>query len=612
MTKAEFSGPGLSSDQWQQISALATSLAPEQAIWISGYFAGLGYQLRTSVAELDGASHPHLPIFQPSTASSRRLTVLFATETGNSEGIAKSVGDIARRQDLNVRICDIAEYEIRNLVDEEDLLLVTSTHGDGDPPQSAITFFEFLEGRKAPTLPNLRFAVLALGDSTYERYCEAGKRADRRLEELGAERLVGRIECDVDYEVPAADWIKEVLSKLTLTAQALPAVGSAAEPAKALTGNSASAIVDKKHPFSAPIIDNIVITGRGSTKEIRHIELSLAGSGLSYKPGDALGIVAQNDPALVAALIDRLALSGDAVVDVKQGSMTLTEALARTFEITTATPRFLKQWGEVTGAKELLDLQQPEQGEAAAAFLDTHHVIDIIERFPAPGIGHDKLLVGLRGLQPRLYSIASSPAAAPDEVHLAVGTVRYELNGRPRGGVASGYLARQAPDVTVPVYIQSNAHFHLPDDDTPILMIGAGTGIAPYRAFMQERKARGAAGPSWLVFGERNFRTDFHYQTEWQALLKSRVLTRMDVAFSRDSSPKTYVQDRLRQNGRDVYAWLEDGACLYVCGDAAQMASDVHAALIDIVEQHAGLDRDDAGEYVAELSRNRRYRLDVY
>ena len=299
---------------------------------------------------------------------------------------------------------------------------------------------------------------------------------------------------------------------------------------------------------------------------------------------------------------------------VKQETTSLGEALTGTFEITAATPRFLDHWAEVTGADELQALRAADQAKARTAFLQGHHVLDIVTRFPAPGVDPDRFLAGLRPLQPRLYSIASSLAAAPEEAHLTVSTVRYPLHGLPRTGVASGHLAGlTGDDATVPVYVQPNDHFHLPDhDDTPLLMIGAGTGVAPYRAFMQEREARGAGGRSWLFFGERNFRSDFLYQVEWQGLLKGGALSRLDLAFSRDRTPKTYVQDRLRERGRDVYAWLEEGAWLYVCGDAAHMAPDVHAALADVVAEHGGLDRDGAEAYLAALKRERRYRLDVY
>lgn len=609
MTKLEFPGSALTTDQWTQVNQLATSLSHEQAIWISGYFAGLSHRARAGAAA--GEIAELAPPSQGSAAgaaATRLLTVLFASETGNSKTLAKALVDKAAAQGIQARLADMAEYKTRGLKDEQDLLVITSTHGEGDAPQTAVGFFEFLESRKAPKLPQLRFAVLALGDSTYEKYCEAGKRIDRRLEELGAQRLADRVDCDVDYEDAAEAWISTVIADLAPAAQA-----SVSAPVVARGDAPPSAVFDKKNPFQAAVIDNIVLTGRGSTKETRHIELSLADSGLIYQPGDALGVVPRNDPALVEAVLEQLSLSADSSITVKQGTISLGEALGGTFEITALTPRFLDHWAEITGSDELQALRAPDQKEARAAFLHNHHILDVVGRFPAPGIDAAKFVAGLRPLQPRLYSIASSLAAAPDEAHLTVSTVRYALHDVPRTGVASGYLAsRTEADATIPVYIQSNDHFHLPDDDVPILMIGAGTGVAPYRAFMQEREARGASGRSWLFFGERNFRSDFLYQVEWQELIKNGVLSRLDLAFSRDAAPKTYVQDRLRRQGRDVYAWLEEGAYLYVCGDSAHMAPDVHAALTDIVAEHGGLDRDEAGAYLSALQRDRRYRLDVY
>lgn len=611
MTKLEFPGSALTTDQWTQVNQLATSLSHEQAIWISGYFAGLSHRARAGAAVAEIAElAPPSQAGVAGAAATRLLTVLFASETGNSKTLAKALVDKAAAQGIQARLADMAEYKTRGLKDEQDLLVITSTHGEGDAPQTAVGFFEFLESRKAPKLPQLRFAVLALGDSTYEKYCEAGKRVDRRLEELGAQRLADRVDCDVDYEDAADAWISTVIADLAPAAQA-PV--SAPVAATALSGAPSLAAFDKKHPFQAAVIDNIVLTGRGSTKETRHIELSLADSGLTYQPGDALGVVPRNDPLLVDAILEKLSLSADAPVTVKQGTISLGEALSGTFEITALTPRFLDLWAEITGSDELQALRAPDQKEARAAFQHNHHILDVVGRFPAPGIDAAKFVAGLRPLQPRLYSIASSLAAAPDEAHLTVSTVRYTLHDLPRTGVASGYLAaRTEADATVPVYIQSNDHFHLPDDDVPILMIGAGTGVAPYRAFMQEREARGASGRSWLFFGERNFRSDFLYQVEWQELIKNGVLSRLDLAFSRDAAPKTYVQDRLRRQGRDVYAWLEEGAYVYVCGDSAHMAPDVHAALTEIVAEHGGLDRDEAGAYLSALQRDRRYRLDVY
>jgi sulfite reductase (NADPH) flavoprotein alpha-component len=618
--------PTLTPDQQEHLDRLAASLDRERAIWVSGYFAGLASGPAGASPALpaaaDGASAglpaPEAPAAAPAT---RTLTILFGTDTGNAKELAGELATAAKAQGVEARVADMADYKPRALKDEQDLLVVAATHGEGDPPPNAVGFFEFLAGRKAPKLDGVRFGVLALGDSTYEHYCSAGRQLDERLAELGAERLIDRVDCDVDYEDDAAAWIAEATSRLA-PEESGPA-GSAAAPNGATAGSataSADAVAtpahSKKHPFEASVLDNVVLTGRGSTKETRHVELSLEGSGLTYEPGDALGVVPANDPTLVEALLDQLSLSGDAAVTTKAGEATLADALTRSFEITAATPRFLEHWATLSGSAELEALRAGD-AKARTAFFRGHHVLDFARLYPVPGIEPQQLVAGLRPLQPRLYSIASSLAAVPDEAHLTVSTVRYDLHETGRTGVASGHLAQLIEeDASVPVYVQSNEHFRLPaDDDTPIIMVGAGTGVAPYRAFMQEREARGASGRSWLVFGERNFRSDFLYQVEWQALLKDGTLTRLDPVFSRDTAlgrPKTYVQDRLRQRGADVFAWLQEGARIYVCGDADAMAPGVRAALRDVVAEHGGLDPEAADEYLNDLQRDHRYLLDVY
>ncbi len=610
---SEFPGPGhLNAEQWEQINALAATLSPRQALWLSGYFAGVE-SARAEAAALAASGVLSAPPPAPATAaapSARTLTILYGSETGNSAALARTAAAKAKALGLEAAVVDMADYKPRRLKEEQDILLVASTYGEGDPPQPAVAFFEFLEGRKAPALRGVRFGVLALGDSTYEKYCEAGKRLDRRFEELGAERLLPRVDCDVDYDEPAAAWIADALARLALSE------GKSAERAiaRALTGAAPKpAAYDKRSPFPASVIENLVLTGRGSTKETRHIEISLEDSRLAYEPGDALGVAPRNDPALVERIVGVLGLDAAAPLSLKGGEAPLGEALQAKFEITAATPRFLEHWAEISGAGELRRLIGEAQAEERAAYLRGHHIIDVIRAFPVPGVSAEAFIAGLRPLQPRLYSLASSLAANPDEAHLTASTVRYELHGEPRAGVASSFFADQAsPGAIAPVYIQSNPHFRLPADDVPIIMIGAGTGVAPYRAFMQEREARGAQGRSWLFFGERNFRSDFLYQIEWQQFLKDKILSRMDVAFSRDRTNKAYVQHRLLERGAAVFAWLEEGAHFYVCGDAAKLAPDVNAALISVVETHGARSREMAEDYVRELAAAHRYQRDVY
>ncbi|MEO7277868.1 MAG: assimilatory sulfite reductase (NADPH) flavoprotein subunit [Sphingomicrobium sp.] len=596
----------LTLEQWQLVEGLAQSLTPEQARWISGYFAGFD-------AGLNHASGGALPASGGPAPKGRTLTILYGTETGNCRDLAKTFASAASALGLAPKLSDLADYKVRQLKDEQDVVFIVSTYGEGDPPQPSVGFFEFLEGPRAPRLDTIRFSVLALGDSTYEKYCEAGKRIDQRMAELGATRLAPRLDCDVDYDEAAQGWSDSLIEMLGVDPGLMSNAAAGSSPRPAPFASPAPAEHDKRNPFVATVLEVIRIVGRHSTKETRHVELDLSGSGLSYQPGDSLGLVASNNALVVDELLAAAALSPDDSVTVKGASMPLSEALRDCFEITTASPRFIENWAKLSGAAELQALTGPAAAAERIAFLHDHHVVDMVRRFPVPGVDAPSLLAGLRSLQPRLYSLGSSMAAVGDEAHITVAPVRYDLHGSARGGIASTHIAdRLEMGSKLPVYVQENPHFRLPDDDAPIIMVGPGTGVAPFRAFLQEREARAAPGRSWLFFGERNLSSDFLYQLEWQQWLNDGVLSRLDVAFSRDTAAKIYVQHRLIERAGEVFAWLENGASFYVCGDAQMMAPDVHEALIRVVEVAGERSRDEASEYVHTLAAEQRYKRDVY
>jgi sulfite reductase (NADPH) flavoprotein alpha-component len=629
MTLSTVPDIGIKDSDQELIRALARSLTPDQALWVGGYLAGAA-EARSELMALTSEASTVISRARTGTTPATTLKILYASETGNSAELAREVEERAKSLGIKAAAEDLARYKARGLKDEETILFIASTHGEGDPPENAAAFFEFLAGRKAPPLASLRFAVLALGDSTYEFFCEAGKVLDRRLEELGATRIVARRDCDVDYEADAREWVGQVLDKLQAEGGAPSAQGPGAlKPAASLAIPTARApgTADgravgtapakprhgKNNPFPAQVTESIRITGRESSKETRHVEISLEGSGLDYQPGDAVGVVPRNDPALVAELLAHSGWSGSETVRGKGGDTGIAHALEADYEITALTPRFIEHWATLSGDKGLADLAGGPRAELAA-FMAGNQVVDLVKSSPVPGLAPEDFVKGLRSLQPRLYSIASSAEFAPDEVHVCVAPVRFRLHDRDRQGVASRYLT-EALEVgdTTPVYIQRNDNFRLPDDPaSPIIMVGAGTGIAPYRAFMQHREALGVAGRSWLFFGERNFRSDFLYQVEWQEWHRAKALTRIDLAFSRDQKEKVYVQHRLRAQAVELFRWLEDGAHLYVCGDAEQMARDVHAALLQVVEDQTSRGAEAAEEYLRELQAAGRYQKDVY
>ncbi|MDT0634240.1 assimilatory sulfite reductase (NADPH) flavoprotein subunit [Spectribacter hydrogenoxidans] len=599
----EHSSP-LDASQAAQLESLVESLSPMQATWISGYLAGLNAALAEPGAVADAAP-------AAAAGSSQTLTILYGSQTGNAEGVAGSLRDAAQAGGITARLADMADYKPKDLKQESNLVVVVSTHGEGEPPDDAEDFYEFLHGKKAPKLDGVRFSVLALGDSSYEHFCETGRVIDERLAELGGTRVIDRVDCDVDYDDAAEAWTADVLAKFAApepAGDAHPTVTSL--PTAARTPQAPT----RKNPHGAAILANTVLNGRGSDKEVRHIELDTEDSGLIWTPGDSLGVVPSNPPAAVDALLAALQLDGDARVTGVDGEVSLAHALRHQYEITTLTRPFVTQYAQLAESGDLQNLLGDDQRDAFADYVYGRDLTDLVREYPVPGLSASDFVRLLRKLPPRLYSIASSHAANPDELHLTVAAVRYHSHGRDRLGVASTHLAdRVGEDDTVPVYIDANKSFKLPaDNDTPLIMIGPGTGVAPFRAFLQEREEQGAGGDNWLFFGAPHFRTDFYYQTDWLRWRRDGLLSRLDVAFSRDQADKVYVQHRLREQARDVYGWLENGANVYVCGDADRMARDVHDALGDIIAEQGGMSADAAADYLKRLQKEKRYQRDVY
>ncbi|ERN54075.1 assimilatory sulfite reductase (NADPH) flavoprotein subunit [Alkalihalophilus marmarensis] len=596
-----------SQEQADLLNQLLPTLTESQKIWLTGYLAASQSAAATAA--------PEAPAAQASTENapqpiSKEVTILFGSQTGNSQGLAKQAGKTLEEKGFQVNVTSMNDFKPNQLKKIQNLLIVVSTHGEGEPPDSALTFHEFLHGRRAPKLDDLRFSVLALGDSSYEFFCQTGKEFDQRLEELGGTRIHPRVDCDLDYDDPAAEWLDGVISGLSETQGA-----SSAPTQAAAAPSSGESAYSRKNPFKAEVLENLNLNGRGSNKETRHLELSLEGSGLTYAPGDSLGIYPENDPVLVDLLIKEMNWDPEEIVTVnKQGDVRpLKEALTSHFEITVLTKPLLEQAAKLSANQDLTELLSTGN-EKLKEFIEGRDLLDLVQTYgPWSGSAQDFISI-LRKMPARLYSIASSLSANPDEVHLTIGAVRYQTHGRDRSGVCSILCSeRLEPGDTLPIYIQHNENFKLPENpETPIIMVGPGTGIAPFRSFIQEREEAGADGKSWLFFGDQHFVTDFLYQTEWQQWLKDGVLTKMDVAFSRDTEEKVYVQHRMLEASKELYEWIEQGAVVYICGDEKHMAHDVHMTLIDIIEKEGQMSREKAEQYLADMQQQKRYQRDVY
>ncbi|MGH5968305.1 NADPH-dependent assimilatory sulfite reductase flavoprotein subunit [Klebsiella aerogenes] len=587
----------LNPEQLARLQAATTDFTPTQLAWVSGYFWGMLNQQPGTVV-----SAPAQAVEAPV------ITLISASQTGNARRVAEALRDDLQAAQLNVKLVNAGDYKFKQIAGEKLLVVVTSTQGEGEPPEEAVALHKFLFSKKAPKLDGTAFAVFGLGDTSYEFFCQSGKDFDSKLAELGGERLLDRVDADVEYQAAAAEWRARVVDVLKARAPT-------AAPAQLATSGAVNEIhtspYTKEAPLTATLAVNQKITGRDSEKDVRHIEIDLGDSGLRYQPGDALGVWYQNDPALVKELVELLWLKGDEPVTIEGKTLPLAQALEWHFELTVNTANIVENYATLTRSETLL----PLVGDKAQLqhYAATTPIVDMV-RFSPAQLDAEALIGLLRPLTPRLYSIASSQAEAENEVHVTVGVVRYDIEGRARAGGASSFLAdRVEEDGEVRIFIEHNDNFRLPSNpQTPVIMIGPGTGIAPFRAFMQQRAAEGAEGKNWLFFGNPHFTEDFLYQVEWQSYVKEGVLSRIDLAWSRDQQQKVYVQDKLREQGAEVWRWINDGAHIYVCGDANRMAKDVEQALLEVIAEYGAMDAEAADEFLSELRVERRYQRDVY
>ncbi|QJD83837.1 assimilatory sulfite reductase (NADPH) flavoprotein subunit [Cohnella herbarum] len=601
-------------EQVELLNRLLPQLTEVQQIWLSGYLAALrGSAMSTSpmaVSQIE-PTNGAVQSLSAQAAISREVTILFGSQTGNSQRLAKELSGQLDKQGVQVTLASMSDFKPNNLKKLQHLLILVSTHGEGDPPDNALPFYEFLHSKRAPRLEELRYSVLSLGDSSYEFFCKTGIDFDLRLEELGATRLSPRVDCDVDYDDSAALWFESVKGALSVNSAAPSS--SSGETNLSVPVQSA---YSRTNPFQAELLENLNLNGRGSQRETRHLEISLEGSNLQYEPGDCLGIYPENHPDLVNQLIATMGWTPEEPIPVNKNGdlLPLREALLRHFEITVLTKPLLEQAAKLSSSAKLRELVEPEREQELRAYLKERDLLDLVQDFSPWEATAAQFVSILRKMPARLYSIASSSKVNPDEVHVTIRTVRYEAHGRDRYGVCSVYSSeRVKPGDSLRVYIHDNPNFKLPaNPETPIIMIGPGTGVAPFRAFLQDREESGATGKTWLFYGDQHFLTDFLYQIEWQKWLNDGVLTRMDVAFSRDTDKKVYVQHRMLEKSRELFQWLQDGASVYVCGDEKHMAHDVHAVLGTILEREGGMTSEQAAAYLAEMQQQRRYQRDVY
>ena len=593
-----------SEEQVQLLNQLLGKLTGTQRVWLSGYLTA---EIATDMSAIE--QEPTHMLQEVQVTETKEVTVLYGTQTGNAQSLAENFTEQLLGNGLKVNAICMNEFKARDIKKLTHVLIIISTHGEGDPPDNAIEFCEFIHSKRAPKLNDLHYSVLALGDSSYEQFCLTGKQIDERLEALGATRIADRIDCDVDFDEDAESWFTSISSELKELTAITPK-----NVANTTSENKVTSLYSRTNPFEAEVLENINLNGRGSNKETRHIELSIEDANLKFEPGDSIGIYPENDPHLVEQLMMSFGWEKDKEMTIKDHAWTIENALKHYYEITRLTKPILEKIASTFQHEKLTTLLQEEHRNELMKYIENHDLLDLIEDFSLQHTSPHQLLPLLRKMPARLYSVASSYHANPDEVHLTVGVVRYHAGGRERNGVCSTQFSQRIESGDkVKMYVHKNDQFRLPaDDQVPIIMIGPGTGIAPFRSFMEEREEMGAKGRSWLFFGDQHYSTDFLYQIEWQRWIKQGVLTKMDVAFSRDQEEKVYVQHKMWEEKEMFYQWLEEGAAIYVCGDEKSMAKDVHETILRIIQEEGNKSEEEATAYLKMMQQQKRYQRDVY
>ncbi len=573
----------------------------KQLAWLSGYLWGRAE--KSSVEQVLPSTTPPSNM----TQAEQKVTIISASQTGNARRVANELSQDIERLGIAVTHLPAGEYKAKKLSQEEILILVTSTQGEGEPPEEALSLYKYLFAAKAPKLTHLQFAVFGLGDASYPKFCQAAKDFDQRFAELDAQRLLVRVDADTDFQTVSTSWRQAVIDKLSQLQ--LSNTQSPTENSTSIAVNSS--LYHRDNPFIAAVNVNQKITSRDSDRDIRHIELDLSDSDLHYQPGDAVGVWYQNSNELVEEILSITQLAGETPVEHHGQQIALKTVLTEYVELTQNTPIIIEKYAQAVQHPELLTLMGDR--EALLEMSQTLPLVDMLNRYRGK-IAAQTFVELLRPLTPRFYSIASAQDEVGSEVHLTVNVVRYQVDDKIRMGGASGFLANQIADQDqVKIFIEHNDNFRLPDDtDAPIIMIAAGTGIAPFRAFLQQRASQGATGKNWLFFGNPHFISDFLYQVEWQSYVKEGLLTRIDLAWSRDQAEKIYVQDKLIAQASDIWQWLQEGAFIYVCGDAKRMAKAVDLALQQILMTQAQYSQEQAISYLDELRSQKRYQRDVY